>query len=78
MSPAPEEQVEEPKVEGLRNIKAMDPNFSEAVSKTWRRILLQNPECLDQTRYERRFPSSQSRNARSVPKDVNKFLSEKE
>ena len=27
--PAPEERIEEPKVEGLRNIKAMDPNFSE-------------------------------------------------
>lgn len=27
--PTPEERIEEPKVEGLRNIKAMDSNFSE-------------------------------------------------
>jgi predicted lipid-binding transport protein (Tim44 family) len=31
--PAPEERIEEPKVEGLRNIKAMDPNFSEGSFK---------------------------------------------
>ena len=31
--PAPEERIEEPKVEGLRNIKAMDPYFSEGSFK---------------------------------------------
>jgi len=31
--PAPEERIEEPKVEGLRNIKAMDSNFSEGSFK---------------------------------------------
>ena len=33
LPPAPEERIEEPKVEGLRNIKAMDPNFSEGSFK---------------------------------------------
>ena len=28
--PQPEERIEEPKMEGLRNIKAMDPDFNEA------------------------------------------------
>jgi len=31
--PAPEERIEEPRAEGLRNIKAMDPNFSEGSFK---------------------------------------------
>jgi len=31
--PVPEERIEEPKVEGLRNIKAMDPYFSEGSFK---------------------------------------------
>ena len=31
--PQPEERIEEPKMGGLRNIKAMDPNFSEALFK---------------------------------------------
>ncbi len=33
VSPVPEERIEEPKVEGLRNIKAMDPYFSEGSFK---------------------------------------------
>jgi len=76
--PVPEERIEEPKVEGLRNIKAMDPNFSERSFKD----LAEDNFFKIQSAWTKRDMSGVSHllNPEMLEvfrKDVNKLLSEK-